>query len=181
MGNEANSLDGLVVIGMDPPSVRNCGWAVVGVVNNQPVILLKTTQQLKAEEKDPAKLREVYDKLKELIDQYHPTAVCMERSMGAGLNFVRANLSESTGVAKLCAYDNGISVSEISPGHLKKVLTGYGRAKKKDIKTNIVAVFNLTKSDTEHECDAAGCALVHLIDQGLPYTIKVPFVTPPKR
>jgi hypothetical protein len=89
-------------------------------------------------------------------------------------------VSETVGVAKLCCHDNGVKIYETSPGHLKKIIAGHGSAKKKWIKANIVATFNLGKSGAEHECDAAACALSLLVDLGWNgYVVKVPYVPAP--
>jgi Holliday junction resolvasome RuvABC endonuclease subunit len=97
--------------------------------------------------------------------------------MGGGLAFVRSNMSEVVGAAKLCCFNYKVMVYETSPGHVKKLIADHGRADKKYIKANIVSFFNLVKSGPEHECDAAACALSAFIDLGFTgYTVKVPFV-----
>lgn len=89
--------------------------------------------------------------------------------------FVRSNLSEVVGVAKLCCHDHKILVHETSPAHLKKVITGSGKAKKKHIKANVVAWFGLKRPGPEHECDAVAIALSTMIDLGFSgYAAKVP-------
>ena len=60
----------------------------------------------------------------------------------------------------------GIPVVEESPSHVKKVIAGYGKAKKKDIKANVAGFFGLAKPGPEHECDAAAFVLCLLVDIG---------------
>jgi crossover junction endodeoxyribonuclease RuvC len=140
----------------------------------------KFTQQFDMEESDPSRYRVLYDGLASMILKHKPVALALERSMGAGLMFVRNNLSETVGVAKLCCHDSGTKVYEVSPSHLKKIITGHGSAKKKSVKANIAATFGLAKSGVEHECDAAACALVMLVDLGWTgYVVKVPFSKSP--
>jgi crossover junction endodeoxyribonuclease RuvC len=172
--------DDLVVVGMDPSSFRNCGWAVVSYKSNSVALLDKFTQVFPGEESDISRYRAVYDKLAEIIKKYNPSVLCLERSMGGGLAFVRNNLSETVGVAKLCCHDNNVKIFETSPSHLKKIVAGHGSAKKKAIKANIVATFGLGKSGAEHECDAASCALSLIVDLGWNgYVVKVPHVPAP--
>jgi len=173
--------DGIVVIGMDPSSYRNCGWSVVRFKNGKPELLAKFTQVLTRPEADFGRLRDVYDSLQKTIQDHKALVLCVERSMGGGLMFVRNNLSETVGAAKLCCHDNQVKVHEISPSHLKKVIAGHGKAKKRHIKANIVATFGLDKAGPEHECDATAFALCYLIDAGWTgYEIKVPFSKNPK-
>ena len=170
-----------VVIGMDPAASRNCGWAVVRLKDGVPELLEKGTQTIERPPEDMGRLDDIYQRLDGLITKHAPLdrkslVLCTERQAGGGLIFVRGNLNEVVGVAKLCCYRRGVSVVEESPAHLKKIIAGHGRAKKKDIKANIVASFGLVKAGPEHECDAAACALCCLVDLGWSgYQVKVPF------
>jgi crossover junction endodeoxyribonuclease RuvC len=167
-------------MGMDPSSFRNCGWAVIRFSAGTPVLVEKFTQRFEMDEGDVSRYRALYDGLASMIEKHKPAALALERSMGAGLMFVRNNLSETVGVAKLCCHDNGIKVYEVSPSHLKKIITGHGKAKKTHVKANVAATFGLKKSGVEHECDAAACALVMLVDLGWDgYEVKVPFLKSP--
>ena len=176
-GTDSVTKKRIVIIGMDPAASRHCGWAVVSIENGQPVLLEKMTQTITREAEDFGRLDDIYHFLDDLITKYSPTILCTERQTGGGLIFVRSNLNEVVGVAKLCCFRRGVSVVEESPAHLKKLIAGHGRAKKKHIKANIVATFGLKKAGPEHECDAAACALCCFVDLGWPgYQIKVPFV-----
>jgi len=164
--------EGMCVVGMDPSSYKNCGWAVLKYENGQVKLIEKFTQVfvIPPEIEDPwnylKRFRETYDLLEGLIKKHNAKMLCLERSMGGGLNFVRGNLSETVGIAKLCCHDNNCGVFETSPSHLKKQVTGSGKAKKKHIKANIMGFFNIYKSGSEHECDAASCALSFFLDAG---------------
>lgn len=164
--------DGMCVIGMDPSSYKNCGWAVLQYMDGKVLLIDKFTQvfEFAPEIEDPwnsiKRFRETYDLLERTIKKYNAQFLCLERSIGGGLSFVRGNLSETVGIAKLCCYDNNCEIFETSPSHLKKQITGSGKAKKKHIKANVLGFFNLKSTGTEHECDAACCALSYFIDAG---------------
>lgn len=175
-------LDGIIVIGVDPPVSKNCGWSVIKIEKKTPILLEKFTQVLEAPEDDLNKtLEDVYQKLNSLFAKYpqgcHPAVVlCMERQMGGGLFFARAKLNEFVGVMKLCCWRHGIKVAEISPGHLKLIIAGHGSATKNYIMGNVVKTFGLSEPGPEHECDAASLALCYMIDKGwINYEIKVPY------
>lgn len=169
-------VEGMVVIGLDPSSYRNCGWCVLKVENGKLVLLKKFTLVLTRDQDDIGRLKDIYDQTKALIDEFKPISLIVERSMGGGLQFVRNNLSETVGVVKLCCYCNNVKVYEVSPAHIKKIIAGHGRAKKQHIKANIVATFGLKKAGPEHECDAAAFAVSHLVDMGWQgYEVKLPY------
>jgi crossover junction endodeoxyribonuclease RuvC len=168
--------DGMVVLGFDPPSSRNAGWGCVKLENDKTTLLTKFTQVIQREPDDLGRMRDIYDQTKKNIEEFKPKILCIERSLGGGLQFVRGNLSEGVGVVKMCCYDMGVEVYEVSPGHLKKEIAGFGKAKKKHIINNVAAWFDLKKKGIEHECDAVAFALCCLIDIGWKgYQVKVPY------
>lgn len=162
------------IIGMDPPSSRNCGWAVVRFKDGRAILEEKFTQVLCDDKLK--RLDELYVQLETLIRKHHPEVLCLERSFGGGLAFVRGGLNEAVGVAKLSCFRNGVKVEEVSPAHLKVVIGGHGKADKNCIMANVAATFGLKETGVEHECDAVAFALTYMIDGGWPgYSIKVPF------
>lgn len=180
---ESKLVDGLTVIGMDPSSFRNCGWAVFrySAADDKVNLVAKFTQEFHYDQNDPARLRDVYNKLSEMIAEHKASILAVERSMGGGNAFIRNNLSETVGVARMCCFDKGITVYEISPSHLKLIIAGYGKARKTHIKKNIAGFFGLKKPGPEHECDASACALTHLVDWGWKgYSVKVQAAPLPK-
>jgi Holliday junction resolvasome RuvABC endonuclease subunit len=168
------SFEGVHIIGMDPPSSRNCGWAVIYVRDGELELVEKFTQVLCD---DPLKrLDELYGELDRMVKTYSPVVLCLEYSSGGGLSFVRSGLNEAVGVTKLCCYRNGLPVAEVSPAHLKSVIGGHGRADKNCIMANIAATFSLAKTGVEHECDAVAFAITYMVDKGWTgYSVKVPF------
>jgi len=169
-------MDDVVMIGLDPSSTKNAGWAVVELEGGKLSLLKKFTQKIQRDKEDIGRLKDLYDQTQELIDEFKPKSLVVERSMGGGLQFVRNNLSETVGVVKLCCYINEVEVWEVSPAHIKKVIAGHGRAKKQHIKANVVATFGLKKAGPEHECDAAAFVVCQLVDLGWQgYVVKVPY------
>jgi crossover junction endodeoxyribonuclease RuvC len=168
--------EGLTVVGFDPPASRNGGWGCVRFEGGKAKLLSKFTQVIDRDPADIGRMRDIYDQTRKIIEEFKPSILCIERSMGGGLQFVRGNLSEGVGVVKLCCYDLGVLVYEVSPGHLKKIIAGHGRAKKTHIKANIAAYFDLKKKGIEHECDAVAFSLCCLVDLGWTgYEVKVPY------
>lgn len=168
----------MVIAGMDPSAGRNCGLAIVKLEKNLPVLLAKYTKVFPKDQSDLEYLQNLYGEFESFIHEHSPPVLAVERSMGGGLAFVRNRLSESVGVVKLCCFRNGVKVSEVSPMHLKKEITGHGRGTKTAIKNNVLATFGLSKKDagSEHELDAAAIALCWLIDMGWKgYEVAVPY------
>ncbi len=163
------------VIGVDPPVSVNCGWSVVGLVNQKPILHEKFTQILDRKNGDRS-LDEVYNQTSKLLVLHSPIAICMERQLGGGFQFGRAKLNEFVGVIKLAAWKCNIPVVEVSPAHLKMIIAGHGKAPKEYIMENIAKTFGLDDPGAEHECDAAAFGLTYFIDNGWTgYQIQKPF------
>jgi len=171
-----DDLKDICVVGLDPASYRNNGWAILGLKDGVLELRKKYTQKMTRPQEDIGRLKDIYDETQAIIKEFSPDAMVVERSMGGGLQFVRNNLSEAVGVVKLVCFMNSVEVYEVSPAHVKKIIAGHGRAKKKHIKANVVATFALAKAGAEHECDAAAFGLCHLVDMGWQgYVVKVPY------
>lgn len=174
MENSNSSLEGVVVIGMDPPVSKNCGWSVVKFEEGKPILIRKYTQVLERE--GAAALEDVEVEFCKLYHEFGASVLCMERQMGGGLFFARAKLNEFVGVVKLFSHRHGLKVVEVSPGHLKLIIAGHGSATKPYMIENIVKTFDLDDGGPEHECDAAALAMCYFIDSGWAgYEIKVPY------
>lgn len=158
--------ENVIIIGMDPPVSKNCGWAVVKLEGGKLSLVRKFTQVIACKQGDPVGLEEVYHTLESLIKAYGATVLCMERQMGGGVQFARAKLNEFVGVAKLCCHRHGLEIVEMSPGHLKLIIASHGHAPKEKIMSNVVKTFGLTDPGPEHECDAAALGIGYLIDKG---------------
>ena len=160
----------LVVLGIDPASIRNMGAAILEVNTETRVfkVLWHSTVVLPDFKTDGARLTHIHDEFEKIVDKYKPTVLSIEFSRGFGQSFVRQNLQESCGVIKMCCHLNDIEVFEPSPNHMKLVIAGSGKAKKADMKIWVKKIApDMDKPKTEHEADAVASALTYLIDEDI--------------
>jgi Holliday junction resolvasome RuvABC endonuclease subunit len=158
----------LTVLGIDPASIRNMGAAILKVDTEARSfeVAWHSTVVLPNFETDGARLSHIYDEFQKILDEYNPTVMAIELSRGFGKSFVRQNLQESVGVIKMCCHRNDVEVIEPAPNHIKLVIAGSGKAKKKDMKFWVKQIApDMEKPKTEHEADAVGSALTYLIDE----------------
>ena len=155
------------VFGIDPASIRNLGVAFLSVEDRKISVHFHSTVVLPDFETDGARYEGIYNSLENLLIKYKPSVVVMELSMGFGKSFVRQNLQESVGVMKLCCHKLNIPVKEIAPTHIKLIMTGSGKAKKREIINSVKSLVNMEKPKTEHEADAVASVLTYFVDKGL--------------
>ncbi len=78
------------------------------------------------------------------------------------------NLGQARGIALLAAASEGLSLYEYSALEVKKAVTGYGKAEKKQVQEMVMRILNLNScqlsavSLTEDSADALALALCHL-------------------
>jgi crossover junction endodeoxyribonuclease RuvC len=156
------------VMGIDPASIRNLGVAMIRFDTDTKEIKVEvhTTEILPDVECDGERLRYIYGLMKKYYDLYKPKVLAVERSTGFGKSFVRQNLQESAGVMKMFCFEHKIKVDEISPKHIKLMISGSGNASKKEVIQSVMDYTGMGKSKTEHEADAVASAIVFLIDEG---------------
>jgi crossover junction endodeoxyribonuclease RuvC len=158
----------LIVLGIDPASIRNMGAAIlkVDVEKRKFEVVWHSTVVLPDFETDGARLSHIYEEFQKILDEYNPSVMAIEMSRGFGKSFVRQNLQESVGVIKMCCHRGDVKVVEPAPNHIKLVIAGSGKAKKKDMKIWVKKIVpDMEKPKTEHEADAVGSALTFLIDE----------------
>jgi crossover junction endodeoxyribonuclease RuvC len=162
-----------IVMGLDPASTRNMGMAIMEFNKSGKMKIIHTeTVKFPDCSCDGERLNICYDTIAKNIDKYKVNKICMERSMGMGKIFVRNNLIEMAAAIKMSAFDKSIELAEISPSHLKKVVTGNGRATKSILQKQIKEYFakQLSNDDTkrsEHEYDAVGLIMCGAVDDNL--------------
>lgn len=160
----------LVILGIDPASIRNMGAAILSVDLESRTfdVPWHSTVILPDFQTDGGRLSHIYDEFQKIVDKYKPSVLSIEFSRGFGKSFVRQNLQESVGVIKMCCNKNGIEVYEPSPSHMKLVIAGSGKAKKTDMKIWVKNIAkDMDKPKTEHEADAVASALTYLIDKDI--------------
>ena len=159
----------LNIAGFDPASRVNLGCAVITLDKsnkNKNVNLITRFTHVFTEdlEHKDHRLVSLETFINSFLDEYKVDLMILERSVGFGKSFVRAQLNEVSGVMKLCALKKNVEIVEYSPGTIKKEIAGHGRASKRDIQKAVMDKFDIKKKDigTEHECDAVAVAGTHI-------------------
>ena len=112
----------------------------------------------------PDKLHTIYERLCELIAQYSPDAMSLERSFVA-LNVQSAfRLGEARAMALLAAATHRLALFEYAPAHVKLTVAGHGRADKRQVKFMVrrALAMDETAALADDAADALAIALCHL-------------------
>lgn len=149
------------ILGIDP------GMAIVGyaLVNyNDGVYALEGSGSIQTDKNKTtsARLLEVYNDMCTIIDKYKPDVASIEKLYFFKNQKTIIPVAESRGVILAVLEKYNIPIFEYTPIEVKQVLTGYGRASKKEVEQMVKYTINsdnLPKLDDT--VDAVAIAICH--------------------
>jgi crossover junction endodeoxyribonuclease RuvC len=152
----------LRVLGIDPGLTR-CG---VGIVDVEPsrratlvfVGVIRTPTDMPLEER----LLAVGNGIAELIDEYSPAAVALERVFAQHNLKTVMGTAQASGVAMHTAAQRRLPVGLHTPSEVKAAVTGYGSADKAQVATMVQRILRLDAPPKPADAsDALALALCH--------------------
>lgn len=157
----------MFVLGIDP-GLSRCGYAVVapgrrgrGAASARARALgvIRTSPELET----PHRLAELNRELTDLIEEYRPTVIAVERIFFQNNIRTAVGVAQASGLALVLGAERGIVVSQYSPSQVKSVVAGDGRADKKQVQTMVQSLLGLERPPRPADAaDAAALALCHL-------------------
>ena len=149
------------IMGIDP------GYAIVGVglvdYDNVRFSLVEygaitTPAELPLE----TRLRQLYDDMRMLLEQYRPDAVAMEQLFFTTNRTTAIAVAEARGVLLLAAEQQGVPVFSYTPLQVKSAVVGYGKAEKEQVMEMTRRLLNLRAvPKPDDAADALAIAICH--------------------
>jgi crossover junction endodeoxyribonuclease RuvC len=133
----------VIVLGIDPGTATT-GYGVVradrlGLVSLVECGVIRT----RARDPLPARLREIYDGVAELIARHRPDTLCVEDVFYAKNVRTTVVLGHARGVILLAGEQAGLVVSELPPAEIKKAVVGSGGATKEQVQFMLARLLRL--------------------------------------
>ena len=155
-----------LIIGIDPGTLT-CGYAVINAAE-PPALTAHGTLRLRKEKPIYQRVQDLYRELRTLIDEWKPEAIAIEEPV-VGINSARSSLAvgQAHAAAVIAAGEAGIPLTLHGPTKVKLNATGSGRARKKDVRIAMTAMFNLEKEPGADAADAMAVAICHLNEKRL--------------
>ena len=184
------------ILGIDPGSIT-CGYGLIKSLNNysatnkrktkmnasnlyldKPDFMYITSGSITLSPRNPLsiRLRILYKNLLDIINTYKPHEIVVERVFFAKNIRATLNLGHARGIALLAAASEGLDIYEYSALEVKKAVTGYGRAEKRQVIEMVKRIFNLNSKTitlTADSADALARTLCHLNTKGFKKKIKI--------
>jgi crossover junction endodeoxyribonuclease RuvC len=151
----------VIVLGIDP-GVANTGYGIVAHDRGRLVALDGGVIETAAGQDAGARLRAIYARVGELMDDYKPDAVAIEDLyFGANARSAFA-VGQARGVIILAAGQRDLRTSSYTPQQVKAAVCGSGKAAKDQVQRmvqTLLALPELPKPD--HAADALAVAICH--------------------
>ena len=125
--------NGMIVLGIDP-GYAIVGYGVVEMKNNRYRTLEHGAVTTKAGTDFNRRLEIIYDGIAQVLAQYHPDAVSVEKLYFSNNKTTGIGVAEARGVILLAAQKARVPVFEYTPVQVKLAVTGYGKALKPQVR-----------------------------------------------
>jgi crossover junction endodeoxyribonuclease RuvC len=147
------------VLGIDPGTVTT-GW---GVVEESGARLRRVAGGVvRARGALPARLAAILRAMEEILVDFAPIAVSLEKSFVATNVQSAFRLGEARGTVMAAAARAGVAVTEYSPTEIKRAVVGSGGATKEQVQEMVRRILGLEKAVGVDQADALATAVCHL-------------------
>lgn len=112
----------------------------------------------------PERLLDIYESLQEIIALNHPQVMAIEKLFFKQNITTGITVAEARGVVILVARQHNLPIYEYAPNEIKKALTGYGMADKKQMQEMVRQHLSLEKvPQPDDAADALAVAITHAL------------------
>jgi crossover junction endodeoxyribonuclease RuvC len=158
----------MIILGVDPGS-RLLGYGCIEKTGNHYRVITHGTVQLyhkeyknvPVDETTPSRLKEIHEKLSEIIQTYRPQAMAVEKVFFAKNAVSALKLGQARGVVLLTGALHDLEIYEYSATEVKGMVTGYGRADKDQVAKTLQLILGQQEFQTQDSSDALAIALAH--------------------
>ncbi|WP_333655083.1 crossover junction endodeoxyribonuclease RuvC [Dissulfurispira sp.] len=149
------------ILGIDPGSI-NCGYGLIRYPKTPKLQYISSGRiVLPASKSLHARLKELYISLADVIAEYKPDEIVIEKIFFAKGTKTALSLGHTRGVVLLAASLTGLSIYEYSALEVKKAVVGYGRADKNQVQKMVREILNIKHSLSPDSADALALAICH--------------------
>ncbi len=154
------------ILGIDP-GMAIVGYSILGYDGKDTELLHSGSIQTKKGERESARLLEIYNDMTSVVEMYKPDVCAIEKLFFFRNYTTVMPVSHARGVILTVLEQHGIPIYEYTPIEVKQILTGYGRADKKEVEKMVkiaLEVEKLPKLDDTVDSIAIGISYTRSAD-----------------
>lgn len=149
------------IIGIDP-GIAIVGYGVLEQRGNRLVPLDYGCIRTEAALSVPARLKRIYDEVKNLFQEYSPDVVAVEKLFFNRNVTTAFTVGQARGVILLASEEAKVPVAEYTPLQVKMAVVGYGQAEKRQVQEMVRLLLSLSKiPKPDDAADALAIAICH--------------------
>lgn len=149
------------IIGIDP-GFAIIGFGIIEYENSRYKTIDYGAITTPAGEDMNVRLGIIYKDLCDVLDTYKPDVLAVEKLFFNSNQKTVINVAQARGIILLAAVQRGIKIYEYTPLEVKKSITGYGRAVKKQVQEMTRRILSLQKiPKPDDTADALAMAICH--------------------
>jgi len=126
----------LIIIGIDPGLAR-VGYGIIEVKRNEKTLIDCGIIETKKDQLEEHRLLEISMDLKELINKWKPDYSAVEKFF-FHKSSTTISVVQARGVIMMTLGSFNIPITEYAPVQIKKTITGFGKATKKDVLDSVM-------------------------------------------
>lgn len=149
------------ILGIDP-GMAIVGYGLIETNGEKPELLNSGSIQTSKDLSDSERLLEIFNDLSTLIDELKPDQASVENLFFFKNQKTVIPVAEARGVILTVLQKYGIPTYSYTPMEVKQVLTGYGRAEKKEVEQMVKIALQTDKlPKLDDTVDAIAIAICH--------------------
>lgn len=129
------------ILGIDP-GMAIVGYSVIDVDGDNYTLITSGSIQTKQGQSDASRLYEIFQDISVIIDKYEPDIASVEKLYYFRNQTTIIPVAEARGVIIMALEKFNIPLFEYTPMEVKQVLTGFGRADKKQVEQMVKIALN---------------------------------------
>ena len=150
-----------IILGIDPGTMV-MGYGLILQRGKELSMIRMGVLKLSKLENQALKLRKIFERVLEIIDEYHPDELAIEAPFFGKNVQSMLKLGRAQGVAMAAALYRDIPIFEYSPRKIKQSITGNGAASKEQVAAMVQKLCNFTEHpDYLDATDAMAAAVCH--------------------
>ncbi len=161
-------------MGIDP-GTNVMGYGVIQINGKKATYLAMGILDIRKTGDTYLKLKSIYNKIIELIEQYLPDEFAIEAQFFGKNVQSMLKLGRAQGVAIAAALQRDLPIAEYAPLKIKQAITGNGAASKEQVAKMLQNILKIPAEDLETKLDATdalGVALCHYYETNSPLKVK---------
>lgn len=149
----------MLILGIDPGSIT-LGYGIILHEHTKSKYIASGCIKVGKQEW-PERLRQIYVDLTQIISEYKPQQVAIERVFVHKNAASALKLGQARGVAIVAAACQDLLVAEYSAREVKQAVVGYGNAAKTQVQQMVKTILSLNGVPAADAADALAIALCH--------------------